>query len=244
MKRIFASLILATGLISGVFSADFKVSAGGGGLAGYTFTRYTLQLEDNKGVQVQSMDRFDYGGYLFFDATYAEAAVSIQGGNSSWTESMKTTEVVFADNKGTGAETNLGISLNGKYPLTVSEHITWFPLLGVEYRIALMQKRLHEGSGNYNRTSGVTPEDRDKNGETYPLSAWNSFWIQVGAGLDYSFTESLFVRSELLFGVRLPTGYENGAFEMTKETFGSTTPKMGGLTGEPQVRVALGYRFM
>lgn len=226
-----------------VFAADLSLSAGAGGLTGYTFTRYTLELEDNKGTQLQSMDRFNYGGFLFFDATYAEFAVIIQGGSNSWAESMKTSSTVLSDASGTGTETSLGFSLNGKYPFTVNEKITWFPLVGVEYQIALKQMRQHEGGGNYDRTKGITPEDRDKNGDTYPLSAWNSFWINIGAGLDYSLTDSLFLRGEVLFGFRLQTSYETGALEMTKKMFGSKSPKLGGLTGSPNLRVALGYKF-
>ncbi len=243
MKKYIFLTIITTALTFRIFAVEFSLSAGAGGLAGYTFTRYTLELEDNKGSQFQSMDRFNYGGLFFFDATYAEFAVIIQGGSNSWAESMRSPSAVLADNNGTGTETSLGFSLNGKYPFTVNEKITWFPMLGIEYQIALKQKRQHEGGGNYNRTSGITPEDRDKNGDTYSLSAWNSFWINAGAGLDYSFTDFLFLRSEVLFGFRLQTEYETGALEMTKAMFNSTNPKLGGLTGGPNIRIALGYRF-
>lgn len=241
-KYIFLCIILITGTYR-MFAVDFSLSAGGGGILGYTFTRYTLEMEDNKGSQKQTMDRLNYGGFLFFDATYAELSVILLGGNNSWAESMKTPSIVVSDNSGTGTEMSLGFSLLGKYPFTINEKITWFPLAGIEYYIALVQKRQYEGGGNYDRTSGITPEDRDKNGDTYSLSAWNSFWINIGAGLDYSFTNSLFLRSEILFGFRLQTKYETGVLEMNKEMFGTKDPKLGGLTGSPNVKIALGYQF-
>ncbi len=242
MKKYIFLVIIITGTFR-IFAADFSLSAGGGGILGYTFTRYTLEMENNKGSQKQSMDRFDYGGFLFFDATYAELSVILQGGSNSWAESMKTPSTVVSDNSGTGTETSLGFSLLGKYPFTINEHFIWFPLVGIEYHIALVQKRQYEGGGNYDRTSGITPEDRDKNGDTYSLSAWNSFWVNIGAGLDYSFTDSLFLRSEVLFGFRLQTNYETGVLEMNKEMFGTKAPKLGGLTGSPSIRIAVGYQF-
>ncbi len=223
-----------------IFAADFSLSAGGGGILGYTFTRYTLEMENNKGSQKQSMDRFDYGGFLFFDAAYAELSVILQGGSNSWAENMNTLPI---DNTGTGTEMSLGFSLLGKYPFTINEKLTWFPLVGIEYHIALVQKRQYNGEKEYDRTDGIKEEDLDKNYDPYPLSAWNSLWINIGAGLDCLLTDSFFLRSEVLFGFRLQTQYETGVLEMNKQMFDLENPQMGGLTGSPTIKLALGYRF-
>jgi hypothetical protein len=185
-KYIFFILVIALAMPN-AFAVDFSLSAGAGGLAGYTFTRYSL--ESGKDIQTQSMDRFNFGGFVFFDATYAELAITIQGGHSSWTESMRGPSVATTNNKGTGNETNLGFSINGKYPFSINDTIKWFPLVGIEYQIALMQQRKHEGGNYFDRTRGIFPEDQDINGNSYPLHAWNSFWINAGAGLDYSISE-------------------------------------------------------
>jgi len=244
MKKIIPLLAAALMLVSvsrNAYAADFSLSAGGGGLLGYTFTRYSLEGGDI--TSTQRMDRFDYGGFLFFDATYAEFAVFIQGGNNAYRENMIYSVASFADSKGKGSETNLGFSLLGKYPFKINEKISWFPMLGVEYQIALIQKRQPDGGLVYDRSKGRLPEDRDKNDKPYPLSAWNSFWIDLGAGIDYYIAKALFLRSELLFGFRLPTSYELGALEKVKNQMNVSNLKLAGLTGSPVLKVGVGYRF-
>ena len=219
-------------------AADFSLSAGGGGLAGYTFTRYSLEGGSVKSVQ--SMDRFDYGGFLFFDATYAEFSLMCKGGNYTYSEKVADSLV---NSKGTGSETSIGFSLLGKYPLSLNNKITWFPMFGIDYQIALTQIRQPDGNISYDRSKGELASDRDVDDKPYPLSAWNSLWIEIGAGLDFSINGPLFLRSEFLFGFRLPTVYEMGALEFAKMQMNMDNPKLGGLTGNPSLKVAIGYMF-
>jgi hypothetical protein len=243
MKKYIVLLLAIFAQAAILPAADFSLSAGGGGLFGYTFSRYTL--EGGMVKSTQSMDRLDYGGGLFFDAVYAEFTVMIQGGDYSYAEKMVHGSTPLANGKGRGYETSLGFSLLGKYPFKINERISWFPLLGIEYQIALMQKRQPEdGDFVYNRTKGYLPEDRDKDGKPYPLSAWNSWWIDVGAGLDYNLVGPLFLRSELIFGFRLPTGYEMGALEVVKNPPTNVKdPKLKGLTGGPSLKISIGYHI-
>ena len=240
MKKsiLVAVCILLSG---GVFAVDY--SLGGGGLAGYTFTRYTMKGGD--ALSVQNMDRLNFAGFLFFDAEYGELSVLFQGGNNTYTEKMSSGTYEMPESSGTGSETSLGISLLGKYPLGINKNITWFPMFGVEYHIALMQRRKPDGGSEYDRSKGrgVSVTDVDKDGNSYPLSAWNSFWIDVGAGLDCIIAGPLFLRGEFLFGFRLPTSYEMGALEMAKKTLNIDNPKLSGLTGSPTLKLAVGYRL-
>ena len=246
MKKCFTPLLAAVfiliSLSKNAHAANFSLSAGGGGLLGYTFTRYSLK--GGNITSTQNMDRLDYGGFLFFDATYAEFSILIQGGNSVYSENMIYSVASFADSKGTGSETSLGFSLLGKYPFPLNEKISLFPMFGIMYQIALIQKRQPEGDLVYDRSKGILPEDRDKNDGSYPLSAWNSFWINAGAGLDCNIFKTLFLRSELLFGFRLPTSYELGALEVVKNPpMNVSNPKLAGLTGGPALKLGIGYRF-
>jgi opacity protein-like surface antigen len=242
MKKAVLSVLLVFLPLS-AFSADFSLSAGGGGLFGYTFTRYTLKEGDT--LSLQRMDRINYSGFLFFDATYAEFSVSILSGKNNYSESIANGADTLRESSGTGSETNLGLSLLGKYPFTISEKFTWFPIFGLEYNIALVQTRSPDDGREYDRSKGkgVSTTDVDKDGNSYPLSAFSAFWIDVGAGLDYNLTDSLFLRGELLFGFRLPTGYELGALEMAKKALSLKDPSLAGLTGGPNLKIALGYRF-
>jgi hypothetical protein len=235
------------GVLGGVYALDFSMSAGGGALAGYTFTRYVLEGDNASGADsvksVQSMDRFDYGGFVFVDATYAKAAVSLLNGMGGYRETMDYNSVSLTDDKGAGYETMLGISLLGKYPFSLNKKWSVFPLLGAEFLIALVERRQPDGDKVYDRTSGSLPSDTDKDGDPYPLSAWNSLFIKIGAGADYTLTQSLFLRGEFLYNVRLQTGYETGAVEMVKVMLNVPSPKLSGLTSGPSIRIALGYRL-
>jgi hypothetical protein len=255
MKKIVALVFCVTLLGAGLYAENFSLSAGAGGLLGYTFTRYTLESEGRMGQgndgdikSFQSMDRFNYGGGLFFDATYAEFTVLFQGGRHTYGESMDFrprggSRVSVSNMVGTGTEAFLGFTLLGKYPFDITEKISLFPLVGVEYQVAIIEWRKPQGDKLYDRRWGMLEADRDKNGDPYPISAWNSLWIDVGAGLDYYIVGPLFLRGEVLFGFRLITEYETGALEMTKYQFESPDPKLVGLTGGPNVRICVGYKF-
>jgi hypothetical protein len=245
MKKILFFIIFSVFLVIKLTALPLQLNAGGGGLLGYTFTRYSL--EGNAGSaghikSTQTMDRINYGGFLFFDATYGEIAVSLRGGRHSYEEEMVTT-FGNPNSTGTGTEMTLGFSLLGKYPFRVNEKITWFPLLGVEYQAALLEWRKPQGDIVHDRTDGELAEDRDKNGKPYPLSAWNSLAIDVGAGFDCRIGERLFLRNELLFSFRLRTAYEAGVLEMTKSQLSLSDIALKGLTGGPTLRTSLGYRF-
>jgi len=239
---LIACTLLFSSFPANVCADDFSISAGAGGLAGYTFSRYSLKGGEVKSTQ--NMDRFDYAGFIFFDATYAELTVMYKGGNSSYRENMIHTGTSLTDSTGTGSETSIGFSLLGKYPFRINERLTWFPLIGVEYQIALIQRRKPDGGLVYDRSKGQLIEDQDKNGNPYSLSAWNSLWIDIGAGLDCHLIGSLFLRGELLFAFRLPTAYEMGALEVVKNPpMNVQSPKLAGLTGSPMLKIAIAYQF-
>ncbi|MDR1319303.1 MAG: hypothetical protein LBJ90_06730 [Treponema sp.] len=255
MKKKLASFVFAAVLAAGLAAEDFSLSAGVEALLGYTFTRYTLESEGSMSAgdpgdikSLQSMDRFNYGGGLFFDATYAEFTILLQGGQNSYGETMDFKPrgkpwAGVSNDLGTGTETLLGFTLLGKYPFAVTEKLSLFPLVGIEYQVALREWRKPKGDKVYDRTGGILAADMDKNGDPYPLSAWNSFWIDIGAGVDYYIWGPFFLRAEVLFGFRLMTEYETGALEMTKAQFNSPDPKLVGLTGGPNVRISAGYKF-
>jgi opacity protein-like surface antigen len=148
------------------------------------------------------------------------------------------------DLAGTEYETLLGISLLGKYPFALNGRWSVFPLAGIEYSIALVERRQPDGDKVYDRADGLLASDRDKDGNPYPLSAWNSLLVKIGAGADYVLTQRLFMRGELLYSFRLQTEYETGALEMVKDMFNASAPQYYGLTSGPSLKIALGYRFL
>jgi len=239
MKKIlvFISMIVLCGSLWG---ADFSLSAGAGGLLGGFFTRYTASGSSGSGKMTQKMNQFNFGGLAFFDATYGELAVIIQRGSNTYDEVMSKNGTLVP-RTGDGWETMLSFSLLGKYPFTLTKRFTLFPLLGIEYQLALSERRRPNGGLIYDRTDGI--EETDNNGKAFDISAWNSFWINLGAGADFSITKGLFARGELLYGFRLMTPYEKDGLEQLKAMLNDNSPKLSGLTSGPSLRLSLGYRF-
>jgi len=192
------------------------------------------------------MNQFNFGGFLFFDATWAEFNIGVQSGLHNYRETMVAASPGIDDlvtvSTGEGTEIMLNLGLLGKYPFTLNGNFVLFPLLGLEYQIALKETRQPKGRKSYDRTDSLRG-DTDVNGETYKLSAWNSLFIVIGAGMDYKFTSSVFLRTELLYGFRLQTPYEIDALEKAKKGVNAPNPKLGGLTSGSALKIALGYTF-
>jgi len=249
MKKYFAVIFFCV-TANILPAADFSIGAGGsiGGL----FTRYTLSGNgkiEGEPVSVnmgQEMNQFNFGGFLFVDATWAEFSVGIQSGRNSYKEAMvadsPTIENIETTMKGRGSETMLTLVLIGKYPFTLSEKLAMFPLAGFEYQIALIQSREPNGRKQFNRDDPVRGET-GSDGKTYKLPVWNSMFVVIGAGMDYDFSSSIFLRTELQYGFRLMTPYEEDSLEKVKKGVNAPNPKLGGLTSGPSIKIAAGLRF-
>ena len=222
-----------------IWPMDFSLSTGAGGLLGGSFTRYESSSSGSNKMTLDS-SQFNFGALLFFDATYAELAATIQRGSGKYDEVISKSGD-FVAGSGDCWETMLGFCLLGKYPFAIMERLKLFPLLGIEYQIALSQRRRVDGGVIYDRTNGL--QETDKDGKALDNSAWNSFWIHLGVGTDVDILKDFFVRGEILYGFRLMTSYEKDGLEQAKALLGDSNPKLSGLTSGPSIRLCAGYRF-
>jgi hypothetical protein len=248
MKKRIGIIFLVFAVTATAFGADFSISAGAGGILGGVFTRYTLTADGKvDGAQIkvdatQEMNQFNYGFFAFFDATYGVLRVFYQNGVNNFTETTDIPPLPGTEDSGKGWESVLGFSLLGKYPFPLNERLIVFPLLGMEYQISLIQKRTQADGWVYNRNDGL--REKDKDGNAYKLMDWNSWWVNIGGGVDYVFTDNLFARCELLYNFRLMTPYEVKNLDMMKALAGDPNPKLSGLTSGPSLKIAAGWRFM
>ncbi|MDR2476791.1 MAG: hypothetical protein LBD18_03280 [Treponema sp.] len=251
MKRNIVLMIVAGALTSVLPAAELSLSAGGGALVGGLFTRYTLSADgniSNNAVTVhadQQMNQINYGGFLFIDATWAQFSVGLQGGNNTFRETMTADSSrqreMDEDISGTSREMMLSFALLGKYPISLNETLTLFPLAGIEYQIALAEYRnKNDGRGEYKRTS---IREADANGIPYTLPVWNSFFVDIGGGIDAALPSSLYLRTELLYCFRLQTFYELDTLEKVKKGVHAPDPKLAGLTSGPALKISAGWRF-
>jgi hypothetical protein len=200
MKKITlcAVLVLWTAA-SALALPPLKLSVGAGGLFASDFGGGVK--EDSSGDAIK-MPSYGGGGFAFFDATYAELAVSFIYGAGKYDEPNQAIQNYSV--------MNLGFSLLGKYPFSIGK-LSVFPLVGVEYRRTLSVK---DEDGN--EADGLDPGD---------LSA---LWFQAGGGADFALTDKFFLRGSLLYGLRLPNKCED---DMAKDGGPGISPRLGhGLT--------------
>ena len=211
IKKFFILALLAI-IATGAFALDISMAAGGGLLFDWSFNN---GVEFNTGGQKGSfsMEILSFGGFGFFDATYAELDVSFAygslTGHTEYPGAKKTQDI--------GSALQLGFTLLGKYPIYMGD-FTVFPLLGVGYNMWLSAK--------------------DENNRAWDHPGDNSqFGILAGAGLDFPlpFSDALFLRAEALLNLRFASKEINDA---AKSSSGDTTLGLG-----PRIKIGVGYMF-
>jgi len=250
-KRILMVLLIAL-MAAGVAFAqsEFKLSAGVGGFIGgdngggveasasMSEAGHTMSMKEKI-----EMPYFGGGGYMFLDATYAELSIGFFVGKITPEyafevkyDGIKISPPVEAVPTYTVSSLNLG--LFGKYPFVISDSFSFFPLLGIEYQAALSVK--DEDGIEYRRMTDGAKASGD----------WSSLWFKVGVGTDFSFTESLYLRLDVLYGIRLPSKAEKDIANFMKSsmreesegppmTIDAKTLLGHGLTA----KLAIGFKF-
>jgi len=154
------------------------------------------------------------GAYLFFDAIYAEAFVGYSIGGGKWASDNAKEEPLPED----AQRTSLNVGAFGKYPVIDLGSVKAFPLLGIDYDISMSAKLKLASGGEYVFDGG--------NGR-HAASALSALWVKFGCGADFDLGETLYLRAELLYGVRMANGAE---IEDAKISGGGTPLPGHGLT--------------
>jgi hypothetical protein len=201
-------MTVAVVLATTAWAQDFSLSAGGGGLLVGDFTGGV-----KSGGEKMTTPYFGGGGFAYFDATYAEVSVGFFVGGG--------------DMKGGGSDkpwtlSALKLGLLGKYPIALSDALTLFPALGIEYDVVLSAK-----------IDGTKVDDVD--GMDMKSGDFSALWIKAGAGLDVQLTEKLYFRGEALFGIRLSNKFEK---DMIDDKGADAVLGLG-----PTVKLGVGYKF-
>jgi len=217
-KKIVLALLMTAFTAVGAF-AQLGFSVGGGGLVDMSFNN---GIKPATGKGYGGIRNTSFGGFIFFDVTYAELNVYFAHGSITPViidENGKTQENDPNADKVT--MTQLGFSLLGKFPIYMG-NVTFFPLLGIDYNIVLSAK---DG------------DEKDPN-----PGYWNQFGFLGGVGADINITKSIFIRAEGLFHIRLPSKQVNdqkaAAEKLEPSAKLKTTWGMG-----PQIKLAVGFKF-
>jgi len=243
MKKIIAVLVIFV-CVGTALSAQINMSAGGGVLLDMSFGNGTKFANGDNGFTAGSRN-ISFGGYGFFDATYAEASISFAYGSLARTIKTKGNYKeedadMGEDGEKIGSVTQLGITLLGKYPIDIGP-LTVFPLAGIGYNMVLSQKDKDKKAVKYGEISLDSTKEPDES----PLKWMSQFAILAGGGLDFDITSNLYLRGSVLLQLRFANKYQRDMVDFVEKLPGkeaddkwSTTLGFG-----PVLKVGVGYRF-
>ena len=220
-KFLLVSVIAAFATV-GAF-AQVQMSAG----AGFQFDGGRLggiKLDSDNGMY---MNNLNFGGFLFFDATYAELSVGFGGGPVNTVAIFDGKKITDKDIVGDSiSSTALDIGLLGKYPIEVGS-LTVAPLLGAAYSIVLGQK--DKDGNDPNENSDMKAAD------------FSNLRLQAGVGTDIAINDNLYCRLQGLLNYRFPNKFLNDLAKLYNDNGMDDVKAVGGLGGT--FTLAVGYKF-
>jgi opacity protein-like surface antigen len=86
----------------------------------------------------------------------------------------------------------------------------------------------------------ISQKDKDGN-KTDDAKDFSALWFKLGGGLDYSLTSNIYLRGEVLYGIRLVNNNEKDAKKIYSEYPGVDAKTL--LGHGPEVKLAVGYKF-
>jgi hypothetical protein len=242
MKKLCLVLVLAAVAV-GVWAQEqeqpkkggFSLSAGAGGYftsdfgGGYEVTRKVRSSGGGTvaGATEKLPTKTPYsggGGFAFFDATYAEVSLGFFAASGKYqTNNGYDPDSAENPNKSYPMSfTGLDIGLLGKYPFAIKEKLSLFPLLGITYRAVLSAK--------------MEDAEMDDAGD------FSALWFRLGCGLDYAFTDHIYLRGGILYGIRLASKAENDGVDKAEDDPLCEEAKT--VLGQGlEIKLAVGYKF-
>ena len=262
MNKKYLSFLILFLFICAYGFAQFKISAGAGGLTGGDYNGGNNFIIDLSQIS-PDVNFIDYsvslknpyfggGGFIFADFVYAEAAVAFfaGSGDQELIVSMEGESISF---KRKYIYTSLNFSLFGKYPFKINEKLSIFPLLGIDYQLILNMKdssgkkfegilmpailQTMLGSGVY-FSDGIILSGN-------PID-FSSLWFKLGGGADFFINNNFFIRFSALYGIRLRNNMERkmaDRIELLSLISGYDVKNEFRLGHGLTIKIAAGYKF-
>jgi hypothetical protein len=223
MKKILAFLLVFGLCGAALFAQGFSLSAGAGGMFDAFFS--STKIADQDPSKSNSVGG---GLYAFFDATYAEIDLDL----------LFSSYDADPDNKddGSTALTYFGISVLGKYPIALSEQVTLFPLLGIDYQ-AFLSGQMKDKDGE--KVGDESKRGDDAYGDYKVEDMLDAFSIAVGVGADFGLTEQLYLRGEFLWNFKL----DNKSEAENRKDAKDANVDYSLFTSGPRIKLAVGFKF-
>ena len=200
--------------LGGVFTEGRRHESGRDLIPSFGPSMYNFIITEATG-----RNAFDVGAFIFLDLKYASINMGLHNsfGNMhrSWNKDFYyyDNSVMYSESENSKSDSSvLLFNIGGflKYPFNINR-ITIFPAVGAEYHVWISQTE------NNQRVHGN-------------LSANNALWLQFGGGIDYKFSRSVFIRGNLLWGIKLDSRNER------RDAFSY-------FTHGPTLNIGIGYIF-
>ena len=190
-KALFLFLCLMV-MGTGLFALEKAV--GFGLLYNYSTTSgdYSINVRGIDYTVDWDLSRNGFGAFGFFGfSRFLEANLGLLYKNPNKLSYTEKTSVSTASYTVDGVDSVLGLQLGlyGKYPIPLSDTFVFFPTVGVDAEISL-------GGGSKDTDSTVGSH----------FKWWNDLWLRGGLGMDIFMTQTMFIRSHLIYGYGIPVG--------------------------------------
>jgi hypothetical protein len=219
---LMAVFCMTTAFAQETGSKPFRVSIGGGGFVAGNFSTWSVDKDIPGSLYRYNTSNLNIGPFIFVDLKYLELTVGLPLG---W---VNADDTMSADPNFPAQTLGLRGSAYLKLPLTVSPMFTLFPLLGADYDLCFLARKDDDRDAKFPIS--------DSNQDAKAIDALNTMWFKAGIGMDTHFTDHLFLRTELLYGLRLPNKME----EYLKDTRQDVNSMLG---HGGDFKIAVGYRF-
>jgi opacity protein-like surface antigen len=236
MKKLWAMLIIAAFIGTAAFAQEadvpasenpsaFMLSLGVGGALNANFSTWFVDKDAPGDLYRYNSSSLGTAPYLFLDLKYVEVNIGLGIGKTGNFHSKNPLD----SNSNFPAKT---LSLRGgvylKLPFTLSNRFTLYPLAGAEYELFLAAFKDDDRDAKFPTSAS--------NQNAGPLEALSTVSFKLGAGLDTFLTDHWFLRTELLYGLRLPNKFER----YQDDVYTDVNSKLfhGG-----DFKIAVGYRF-
>jgi hypothetical protein len=223
MKKLTVFVFVLAASTFTVGAQDFSVSVLGGPIGNMDFVNQKIEAG---GVSAKSFQNtISFGGFAGADLTYAEISASFLYALGPAMEATSSDGSTASESRDKATSMLLTFDLLLKYPIELGDGFYIFPLLGAEYQFLLSR---NDPSGSEITDYGA-----------YTQIDYNTYWLRAGVGADIALGDNLFIRPELLYGIRLLTQPEKDAITAAK-TAGVDASIFG---HGPLVKIAVGWRF-
>jgi hypothetical protein len=175
-------------------TAFAQLSIGGGGFVVGNFSTWSVDKDVPGSLSKYNASHLGIGPFIFVDLKYLELNIGVP---LSW---INADDTMSADPNFPAQTLGLRGSACLKLPVTVSPMFTLFPLLGVDYDLFFLARKEDDRDATF--------PIGDDNQDAKVMDALNTMWFKTGIGMDTHFTDHLFLRTELMYGLRFPNKME------------------------------------